>query len=125
MQAGDPKVLSEYIVKNRGIVPSSAKDALENYRQVGAWLLGPGPASALGLQAAPAVQAELQHSGVFKMLQLGGPFRKAQASHEPLALKLGPEHPRVSTLQQHLGRIQKGLRATVEELGQLTLEPTV
>ena len=35
-------MLSEYIVKNRGIVPSSAKDALENYRQVCGWLQGPG-----------------------------------------------------------------------------------
>ena len=31
---GDPKVLSEYIVKNRGIIPSSAKDAVTNYHQV-------------------------------------------------------------------------------------------
>ena len=31
---GDPKVLSEYIVKNRGIIPTSAKDALLNYKQV-------------------------------------------------------------------------------------------
>ncbi|KAK9794957.1 hypothetical protein WJX73_003179 [Symbiochloris irregularis] len=31
---GDPKVLSEYIVKNRGIIPSSAKDAVANYKQV-------------------------------------------------------------------------------------------
>ena len=27
-------MLSEYIVKNRGIIPTSAKDALLNYKQV-------------------------------------------------------------------------------------------
>ncbi|KAK9830159.1 hypothetical protein WJX72_010056 [[Myrmecia] bisecta] len=31
---GDPKVLSDYIVKNRGIIPGSAKDAIDNYHQV-------------------------------------------------------------------------------------------
>ena len=36
---GDPKVLSEYIVKNRGIIPSNAKDAMLNYRQVEAVIM--------------------------------------------------------------------------------------
>ncbi|KAL0052666.1 hypothetical protein WJX82_005636 [Trebouxia sp. C0006] len=31
---GDPKVLSDYIVKNRGIMPGSARDAYDQYREV-------------------------------------------------------------------------------------------
>ena len=33
------QVLSEYIVKNRGIIPSRAKDAIENWHQVEAVIM--------------------------------------------------------------------------------------